>query len=106
MEGALAGYYIDPAAMHELIDYLTDYEIRYADQLISHLHPDALYHHDDWGGQETTFMSPEMFEEGFLSPYKKIYGYYKEHGVELVIHHSDSFAATLVPAIPAGPASV
>ncbi len=38
-----------------------------------------------------------MFEEFFLPAYKKVYGYYKEHGVELIIHHSDSYAATLVP---------
>ena len=38
-----------------------------------------------------------MFEEFFLPSYKKIYGYYKEHGVDVVIHHADSYAATLVP---------
>ncbi len=97
MEGALAGFYTDPGAMHELIDYLADYEIRYARKLIDHLRPDALYHHDDWGGQDTTFMSAEMFAEFFLPRYKKVYGFYKENGVELVIHHSDSYAATLVP---------
>ena len=38
-----------------------------------------------------------MFEEFFLEPYKRIYGFYKENGVELVVHHSDSYAANLVP---------
>ena len=38
-----------------------------------------------------------MFEEFILPSYKKIYGYYKSHGVELIVHHSDSYAATLVP---------
>ena len=38
-----------------------------------------------------------MFEEFFLDAYKQIYGYYKSHGVELIVHHSDSYAATLVP---------
>jgi hypothetical protein len=97
MESALVGFYTDPRAMHELLDYLVDYEIRYAKQIIEHIHPDALYHHDDWGGQETTFLSPEMFEEFFVPRYKKIYRFYKENDVELVIHHSDSYAATLVP---------
>ena len=31
--------------------------------------------------------------------YKEIYGYYHDHGVKLVIHHSDSYAANLVPAM-------
>ena len=28
--------------------------------------------------------------------YKQIYGYYHDHGVELVFHHSDSYCANLV----------
>jgi hypothetical protein len=39
-----------------------------------------------------------MFAEFFLEPYKQIYGYYHEHGVEIVAHHADSYAATLGPA--------
>ena len=42
-------------------------------------------------------MRPDMFADFFLEPYKQIYGYYHDHGVELVIHHADSYAATLVP---------
>jgi uroporphyrinogen-III decarboxylase len=44
-------------------------------------------------------MSPEMFAEFFVPAYKKIYAYYKSHGVELIVHHSDSYAANLVPAM-------
>ena len=38
-----------------------------------------------------------MFEDYFLESYKEIYGYYKSHGVDYIVHHSDSYAATLVP---------
>jgi uroporphyrinogen-III decarboxylase len=61
------------------------------------MHPDALFHHDDWGSQRSTFLSPEMFKEFILPAYKKIYGYWKANGVEIIVHHSDSYAATLVP---------
>ena len=44
-----------------------------------------------------TFIAPDMCREFIKPAYEKIYGYYKSHGVELIIHHSDSFAATLVP---------
>lgn len=86
-----------PDEMHDLIKYLTEYELRLAELICDKLHPDTLFHHDDWGGQKTTFMSPAMFEEFFVEPYKEIYGYYHKHGVDIVIHHSDSYAATLVP---------
>ncbi|MBI4857454.1 MAG: uroporphyrinogen decarboxylase [Acetobacterium woodii] len=97
MEDALMSYYEEPEAMHELIDYLTEYELQYAKQIIENLHPDALFHHDDWGSQISSFMSPETFEEFILPAYKKIYGFYKENGVEIIVHHSDSYGANLVP---------
>ena len=38
-----------------------------------------------------------MFREFIKPAYEKIYGYFKSHGVEIIVHHSDSYAATLVP---------
>ncbi|NTW71813.1 MAG: uroporphyrinogen decarboxylase, partial [Eubacteriaceae bacterium] len=97
MEDALMSYYEEPDAMQELIDYLVEYELAYAKEVIDNIKPDAIFHHDDWGSQRSSFISPEMFEEFYLPAYKKIYGYYKENGVELIVHHSDSYAANLVP---------
>jgi hypothetical protein len=65
--------------------------------ICTHLKPDAILHHDDWGGEKSTFMSPNMFADFFVEPYKQIYKYCHDHGVELVVHHADSYAATLVP---------
>ena len=97
ISNALTYYVTNPNEMHELIEYITDWELELAKGICENLHPDAIFHHDDWGTERSTFCSPKMFEEFFLEPYKKIYGYYHDHGVELVVHHSDSYAATLVP---------
>ena len=97
MQNCLMAFYDSPHSMHELIDFLADWEISYAEQVCTYLKPDALFHHDDWGSQKSTFLSPAMFAEFFSPAYQKIYRYYKSHGVELVVHHSDSYAATLVP---------
>lgn len=94
---ALANFYEEPDEVHELIDVIVDYELRLADMHIKYVKPDALFHHDDWGTKLSTFISPEMFEEFLFEPYKKIYGYWKDHGVEIIIHHSDSFGETLAP---------
>ena len=99
MEDAMINFYEEPEAMHELIDWLADWEIECAKETIAHLHPDALFHHDDWGSQRSTFLSKEMFDEFILPAYKKIYGYWKANGVEIIVHHSDSYAATLVPSM-------
>lgn len=99
MEETMIAFYEEPEAMHELVDYLTEYEISAAKEIVDHLHPNAIFHHDDWGSQLSSFLSPEMFREFIVPAYQKIYGYWKANGAELVIHHSDSYAANLVPAM-------
>ena len=81
----------------DLVQYLKEYELKVAEAICDNLHPDAIFHHDDWGSEENSFMRPELFDEIFLDPYTEIYGYYKDHGVKYVFHHSDSYAANLVP---------
>lgn len=97
MEDSMINFYEEPEIMADLIKYITDWELQYAETLCDHLHPDALFHHDDWGSQRSLFISKEMFDEFLLPAYKKIYGYWKANGVEVIIHHSDSYAADLVP---------
>ena len=97
IQQTLINLYDEPEHMKDLIKYLVDFELELAEGICSHLKPDALFHHDDWGSQTSTFMSCDMFEEFYLDGYKQIYKYYKDHGVELIVHHSDCYAATFVP---------
>lgn len=97
IQNCLIAFYESPDEMKDLIKYIADWECQYAEQLCKYLKIDALFHHDDWGSQISTFLSPDMFAEFYLDAYKQVYGYYKENGVELIVHHSDSYAATLVP---------
>ena len=97
MDVALLDYVVYPDEMEELVEYITDYELRLAEKICEHLKPDMIFHHDDWGSELNTFLRTEMFEDYFLEPYKKIYGYYHDHGVEFIVHHSDSYCANIVP---------
>ena len=97
IQNCLMAFYEYPDEMHEILEQITQFELDLAKEICTYIKPDALFHHDDWGSQQSTFLSPEMFRE-FIKPcYMKIYKYYKDHGVELIVHHSDSYAATLVP---------
>ena len=96
MVDALVYYMEYEDEMHDLVKYLTDWELEMAEGICSNLHPDAIFHHDDWGSELNSFMRPEMFEDYFLDAYKQIYGYYHDHGVEFIFHHADSYCANLV----------
>ena len=97
MEQAMMALCEKPNEMHELIDYLADYEINYGKVLVEKIRPNCIFHHDDWGSQKSSFMSPAMFRNFFVPVYKRIYDFYKSNGVELIVHHSDSYGANLVP---------
>ena len=97
IQNTLMNLYEYPDEMHDLIKYITEYEMELAELICSKLKPDAIFHHDDFGSRTSTFMKPDMWEEFYVPAYKEIYGYYKTHGCELIIHHSDSYGATLVP---------
>ena len=97
IQNCLMAFYESPDELKELIDCITQFELDYAAEFCKYVKPEAMFHHDDWGSQISTFMSPDMFREFIKPAYMKIYGYYKEHGVKYIIHHSDSYAATLVP---------
>ena len=93
---ALVAYMTNEDEMADMLKYLTEWELKVAEQLCSHLHPDAILHHDDWGSEQNSFLRPEMFDEYFTEHYKQIYKYYHEHGVEVIVHHSDSYCANLI----------
>jgi hypothetical protein len=100
MEDAMIALYEEPEKVHELIDFLVAAELDFAKNIMDHV-PGvrALLHHDDWGSNVNSFLSPAMFDEFITPAYKKIYGYWRERGVELIVHHSDSYAANLVPSM-------
>lgn len=84
----LMNSYEEPEEMHALIDFITDVELEYAHLMVERVGIDAVLHHDDWGATENSFLSPAMFEEFIHPAYKKIYSYYKENNVLIVLSHS------------------
>ncbi len=99
IEETMMAMYESPDELKDMIKMLVDFELEMAEGIVTNLKPEAIFHHDDWGSQKSTFMSVDMFEEFFVEPYKQIYGYYHDHGVKYIFHHSDSYAATFVPAM-------
>ena len=97
IDDCLMNFYEEPEEMHALIEYITEFKLKHAAEIVKYFKPDCIFHHDDWGSSLNSFMSPAMFEEFIVPAYKKIYGFYRENGVELIVHHSDSYAANLVP---------
>lgn len=99
MEETLVNLFEEPEHSRDLIDFLVDWEIECAKLQIDMLHPNVLFHCDDFGSQRSLFMSPQTYAEFFVPAYQRLYGFWKDNGVELVVHHSDSYGAPLVPCL-------
>ncbi len=89
-EDTLCNLLLYPDEMHGLIDVITEYRLEYMKLIVENLHPDAIVSHDDFGAQDSLFMSPEVWRAFFKEPYRKLYDYLHANGV-IVIHHADSF---------------
>ena len=94
-ENTLANLYEHPDEMHELIEYITEYRLRYVKLLIDNLHPDLIFSHDDWGTKDALFMKPDMWREFFKEPYRRFYGYIRSRGC-IALHHADSYLVPIV----------
>ncbi|MBR3397588.1 MAG: uroporphyrinogen decarboxylase [Lachnospiraceae bacterium] len=97
VENAMMCFYEEPEDTHDLIEYLTDWYLECIPVQASHMHPDIVFQHDDWGSQKSLFFTPEIFEEFMLPAYEKMYACWRENGAQVIVHHSDSYAAELVP---------
>ena len=94
-EPTLTNLYEHPDEMHELIEYITEYRLRYVRMLIDNLQPDVIFSHDDWGTKDALFMKPDMWREFFKEPYRRFYGYIRSRGC-IAVHHADSYLVPIV----------
>ena len=97
MQEALADFFEYPEEMHGLIDAITDWEVEYVKEFCTRVEPELLFHHDDWGTALNSFLPPDTHREFFYKPYKRVYDTFREMGGEIIVHHSDCWAANLVP---------
>lgn len=93
-EDTLMNFLLEPEAMHELLDYILDFKMDYADRLITNIHPDAILFHDDWGAKDRLFMSRDTWVEFFKPRYEKLFGFMRSRGVHVVLH-ADSWCENI-----------
>ena len=73
MDDTLINFYEEPEAMHELIDYITEYKISMPG--CSSSTPSPMPFSITTGSHINSFLSPAMFEEFIVPAYKKLYGF-------------------------------
>lgn len=96
IENAFMAMYDEPEAVHEYMEFITEYKIKLLGKVIDHYKVDIILFHDDWGSAQNGFFPVPIFEE-FIFPYmKRIVQYVKSRGVYFDMH-SDGKVELYIP---------
>ena len=97
LERALYTFCDDPAWMHEMMDYLADFYVTLYDQVLSQVKVDYVAVWEDMCYVGGPLVSPRMFAEFMLPPYRKLTGLVRDHGVESILVDTDGDCRQLIP---------
>ena len=90
-------YYDQPKLIKEIQEYLCDFWIQIAEEILGNIEIDSVFFWEDMSGKNGSLISPNMFRE-FMTPYyKKIIDYLKIKGIKHFIVDTDGNVSELIP---------
>ena len=91
-------FYDDPQLVHECLEFLTECIMGWMEKPLREAQFDLYYIHEDMSGSQGPLVSPEMFRQFLLPPYRRFVAFLKGCGVKNVIVDTDGNFAPLIPA--------
>lgn len=84
----LEDFYLEPKKIHRLLDMILEYKIDHVDEAARRFggRVGGLFLTDDWGTQNTTFVSPAVFKEFFFDRYKQLFDAIHAHRWHVILH--------------------
>ena len=99
VEELLVAFYDDPALIHDMMDYLTDFWIRIYQKVVKDVKVDHLHIWEDMSGKQGLLISPDMFREFMAPNYKKLSEFAKEHDIAMISVDTDGNVDEFIPLI-------
>jgi hypothetical protein len=87
----------DPWLVHRIIDDRADFYIALYEKAIADLRPDFAFIWEDMCFKNGPLLSPSMFREFLLPAYRKLTGFLRDMGVDIIIVDSDGDVMQLIP---------
>lgn len=84
----LEDFYLEPEKIHQALDMILEYKLAHIEEAARRFgdRVHGLFLTDDWGTQNNTFVSPEIFNEFFAERYKRLFGSIHGHGWHVILH--------------------
>jgi uroporphyrinogen-III decarboxylase len=93
----LTTFYDAPELIHAINSHLCDFWIALYDRVLQDVQPDAALIWEDMCYKNGPLISPAMFEEFMLPYYKKLCGFFKDQGIDIILVDTDGDARKLLP---------
>jgi len=97
LEGISQALYDDPAWVQAMMDYVVDFCIATAERALRDVDLDYILLWEDMAYKAGPLISPAMFRRFMLAPYKRLTGFIRDHGVDLIFVDSDGDSESLLP---------
>ena len=93
----MMAYAAEPEWIREMVDFHTDFVIKFWDRALSDLDVDFIYLGEDMAYKNGPMVSPAMVREFLLPSWRRMVNAFSEYGVKHVIIDSDGDVRPLIP---------
>ena len=85
LEAIVVALYDDPAWIQEMMNTLVDFCCACGERALQDVDLDYILLWEDMAYKNGPLISPRMFRQFMLEPYKKLTGFIRDHGINLII---------------------
>lgn len=85
-----------PNLVHEMMEYWTWFLMTLLREPLSHIKVDIVVLNEDMAYKTAAMISPSMMREFMLPRYRRLYNFFKEHGVEGVLMDTDGHVGQIL----------
>ncbi|MHB1294527.1 MAG: uroporphyrinogen decarboxylase family protein [Anaerolineae bacterium] len=90
-------FFDDPQLVHDVLDHLTALWLGLFEEVLSQTEVDFAYYWEDMSYKSGSMVSPGIFRE-FLAPvYRRINGFFRQHGLDVILLDTDGNVWDLIP---------
>lgn len=84
----LEDFYLEPEKIHRLLDMILEFKLAHLDEAAKRFgdRVHGVFLTDDWGTQNNTLVSAEVFREFFFSRYQRLFDSIHRHGWHVILH--------------------
>jgi len=90
-------FHDDPALVHEMMEYVADFNIEVLRRALDGLDLDFLFFNEDMAYKTASMISPAMVREFMWPRYRKLVRFLRDQGVSLLVMDCDGHIGELIP---------